>query len=88
MFEVIHILYNNAKPYVSTVDIAGADVTSDVQHYYKQVEGMTTLIDLETIFHGKLLKRFLISLFMFILSRQSNCFFRWCHDTTFATAHY
>lgn len=52
MFEVIHILYNNAKPYISAVDIAGADVTTDVQHYYKQVEGMTTIVDLETIFDG------------------------------------
>jgi molecular chaperone Hsp33 len=51
-FEVIHILYNNAKPYISAVDIAGADVISDWKHYYKQVEGMTTIIDLETIFEG------------------------------------
>jgi len=52
MFEVIHILYNNAKPYISAVDIAGGDVSSDVHHYYKQVEGMPTIIDLETIIEG------------------------------------
>src|SRR5688500_12916663 len=35
---VLQILYGQQKPYTSVVEIAGADVISDLAHYFKQVE--------------------------------------------------
>jgi hypothetical protein len=44
LFFFLHILEFTFK---------GADITTDVQYYYKQVEGMPVIIDLETIIEGK-----------------------------------
>jgi len=48
LLKATNILYSMSKPYTSTVQMAGADLVSDMMQYYKFVEQIPTHLDLET----------------------------------------
>lgn len=50
--HVTEILYGAKQPFRSVVEIAGADIVSDVTHYYRQVEQVPTHLDLDTYLVG------------------------------------
>jgi len=41
-------LYGGARPYRSVIEIAGADIVSDLEAYFKISEQVPTFFDLET----------------------------------------
>jgi len=49
LLKVTNILYNMAKPYTSTIEMAGGDIVSDLGHYFHMVEQIPTYIDLESL---------------------------------------
>jgi molecular chaperone Hsp33 len=47
--QVSQILYKHAKPYESVVDLAEADITSDLENYFKMSDQIPAYVELETV---------------------------------------